>query len=478
MGGEIITSVGIDVGTSTTQLIFSKIIIENRASSYTAPRIAIVGKEVFYRSPIYFTPLLSPTEIDAEGVKKIVTDEYRSANMAPALVNTGAIIITGETARKKNANQLLSALSDMCGEFVVATAGPDLESVLSARGAGTDKISEERRAVVANIDVGGGTSNIAVYEKGNLRGVTCLDIGGRLVKVDNGRISYVYPKIEKLAHDFGLEVSAGASADVATLTKLCKIMAGLLAEGVGLLPASDACKALYTNAGRGLPAGLPKLSGLTFSGGVADFIYNVSQADPFRYGDIGVILGYQIKNHPAFAGINFYTPYETIRATVVGAGTCTTEISGSTISYAAGQLPIKNIPVLRVAEPDEATAAGVEKSLAFQMPIYAPNGHQERIAISLTGEKFRSFDAIQQLADALISGAAPVVEGPYPLIVVVEYDVGKALGHSLNVKLEHKKPVICIDGIHAGNGDYIDIGEPVYGGHVLPVVIKTLIFNS
>ena len=140
MGGETITSVGIDVGTSTTQLIFSRIKIENRASSYTAPRISIVGKEVFYRSPIYFTPLLSSTEIDAEAVKRIVTEEYKRAGMTPALVNTGAIIITGDTARKKNANQLLSALSALSGDFVVATAGPDLESVLSARGAGTDKI--------------------------------------------------------------------------------------------------------------------------------------------------------------------------------------------------------------------------------------------------------------------------------------------------------------------------------------------------
>ena len=478
MGGEIITSVGIDVGTSTTQLIFSKIIIENRASSYTAPRIVIVDKQVTYRSPIYFTPLLSPTEIDAEGVKKIVMDEYAAAGMAPALVNTGAIIITGETARKKNANQLLAALSDMCGEFVVATAGPDLESVLSARGAGTDKISEEQRANVANIDVGGGTSNIAVYSKGNLRGVTCLDIGGRLIKVDGDKITYIYPKIEKLARENGIGITVGDRADVKKLHSLCHIMAGILAEGVGIMPASDACRYLYTNDGKGLPQGLPKLTGLTFSGGVADFVYNVSQADPFRYGDIGVILGYEIKNHPAFSGLDLYTPYETIRATVVGAGTCTTEISGSTISFASGVLPIKNIPVLRVSDEDEATPEGVLHSLSFQMPLYSPNGKTEQVAVSLSGEHYRSFDALQRLADALIAGAKPIVDSRFPLIIVLENDVGKALGHSLNVKLEHKKPVVCIDGIHAANGDYIDIGEPVYGGHVLPVVIKTLIFNS
>ena len=478
MGGETITSVGIDVGTSTTQLIFSRIKIENRASAYTAPRIAIVGKEVFYRSAIYFTPLLSPSEIDAEAVKRIVTEEYRRAGMTPAQVNTGAIIITGETARKKNANQLLSALSALSGDFVVATAGPDLESVLSARGAGTDKISEDERAVVANLDVGGGTSNIALFDKGTLRGVACLDVGGRLVKVENDFITYVYPKVAKVAADSGLTIEVGARADAERLRGLCRLMAGYLAEAVGLLPQSEACRYLYTNDGKGLPAGLPAVAGVTFSGGVADFVYDPPAGGLFRFGDIGVILGDEIRKHPAFSQVKLYTPLETIRATVVGAGTCATEISGSTISYAPGLLPLQNIPILRVPEADEATPEGVERSIKFQLPLYMPDGRAEQIAISLAGDRYKSFAAVQRLAEAVISGARAVVEGPYPLIVVVETDVGKALGHALNVKLAHKKPVICIDGIHSASGDYIDLGEPVFGGHVLPVVIKTLIFNS
>ena len=166
-----IKSIGIDIGTSTTQLVFSRIVVENVAGSYNVPRVSIVDKEVIYRSKIYFTPLRSATEIDAEAVKKIVKDEYEAAGMTPADLSTGAVIITGETARKQNANEVLEALSDFAGDFVVATAGPDLESVLAARGAGTDTISEEHRTAVANLDVGGGTTNIAVYQKGTLRGV-------------------------------------------------------------------------------------------------------------------------------------------------------------------------------------------------------------------------------------------------------------------------------------------------------------------
>ena len=119
---EIIKSVGIDIGTSTTQLIFSELTIENEASN-VVPRINIVDKKVTYRSKIYFTPLLDQKTIDAEKVKGIIEKEYQDAGMKPEDLSTGAVIITGETARKQNANVVLDTLSNLAGDFVVATAG-------------------------------------------------------------------------------------------------------------------------------------------------------------------------------------------------------------------------------------------------------------------------------------------------------------------------------------------------------------------
>ena len=122
---ESLLSVGIDIGTSTTQLILSRLTLANRANPFSVPRIAIEDREVLYRSGIHFTPLLSDTVIDAEGVRTIVAEEYRKSGFAPEQVDTGAVIITGETARKENAREVLSALSQFAGDFVVATAGPD-----------------------------------------------------------------------------------------------------------------------------------------------------------------------------------------------------------------------------------------------------------------------------------------------------------------------------------------------------------------
>jgi len=474
---EVILSVGIDIGTSTTQLIFSQLTIENRASSYTVPRIDIVDKQVVYRSKIYFTPLRSPTEIDSEAVKRIIRDEYAAAGKTPEEVRTGAVIITGETARKQNANEVLEALSDFAGDFVVATAGPDLESVLAARGAGADKYSTEKRTVVANIDVGGGTSNIAVYRKGVLCGTSCLDIGGRLIKIENGKIVYIYTKIQKLAKAHNISISVGERADETVLMSICRIMAAQLAEALHLREPDTEHGELYTNNGKPLPRE-PAVRAITFSGGVADCIYQNNDGDPYRFGDIGVLLGRAIREDTDFRKIEIYKATETIRATVVGAGIHTTEVSGSTIHYERNLLPLKNIPILKVPQEDEASLEALTDSIIKQMPLYKPEGKVEQIAIALNGEAHSSFLEVQALAKAILQGAEELIESKYPLIIVVENDIGKVLGNALNVMLDFKKEVVCIDGIQAKSGDYIDIGEPVAGGQVLPVVIKTLIFNS
>ena len=451
---EVILSVGIDIGTSTTQLIFSRLTIENRASSYTVPRIDIVDKEVIYRSKIYFTPLRSATEIDAEAVKRIVREEYQAAGMTPEMLRTGAVIITGETARKENANEVLEALSDLAGDFVVATAGPDLESVLSARGAGTDALSKEKRTAIANVD-----------------------IGGRLIKVENGRISYVFPKIQALAAANGIPLAVGDRAYPEQLYGVCRLMAAQLAQALRLAGADSHHAGLYTNNGKPLPE-QPAIRAVTYSGGVADCIYQEMEGDVFRFGDIGILLGKAIRADPDLSRVERFTSIETIRATVVGAGTHTTEVSGSTIHYEQGTLPLKNVPILKVSEEDEASLETLKASILNQMPLYMPEGKAEQLAIAFTGEKRTSFADIQALAAAIIESTKEVISSRYPLVVVVENDIGKVLGNALNVLLKREKDVICIDGIRTLSGDYIDIGEPIAGGQVLPVVIKTLIFNS
>lgn len=482
---EVVNSVGIDIGTSTTQLIFSKLTIENRAAGYMVPKVEIVKKEVVYSSDIYFTPLLSNTEIDGEKVSEIIRLEYQKAKMKPKDVRTGAVIITGETARKQNANMVLNSLSDLSGDFVVATAGPDLESMLSGRGAGADTFSEENRNTVANLDVGGGTTNIAVFRKGSLCGVTCLDIGGRLIRIKDEKISYIYSKIQELARQNKIEINVGDKVEIKKIEKICNLMAQELKASLHLSAESQYHRNLYTNKGRGLDSEI-NINSITLSGGVANFVYEPTNEDVFRYGDVGILLGAAIAKSGILDCVECYRSEETIRATVVGAGTHTTEISGSTIFYKKEKLPIKNIPVLKLSKEDEERTSSVGKIIKTQLPIFQTEGKNEVVAIALSGYTYHEFQKIQELADEIIKGTDSgikervdfEIKEKSPLIIVLEADIGKALGNALYMKLKRKRDVICIDSVRSKSGDYIDIGEPVGGGHVLPVVVKTLIFNS
>ena len=130
---EKILSVGIDIGTTTTSLVFSNLTVEKTTGDMFMPKTAITDKTVIYRSPIYFTPLRSNTELDAEKIRQIIEEEYRRAGVQVSEVETGAVIITGDTARKTNAERVLAEISQFAGDFVVAAAGPRLESILAGK---------------------------------------------------------------------------------------------------------------------------------------------------------------------------------------------------------------------------------------------------------------------------------------------------------------------------------------------------------
>ncbi len=473
---EEVISVGIDIGTTTTQLVFSQLLLENTASLSTVPRIEIVEKEVIYRSAIHFTPLRSHSEIDEQQIRALIEAEYRNAGVSPSQVQTGAVIITGEAARKQNAQTVLRALSGLAGEFVVATAGPSLEGIIAGKGAGAEVESKRRGATVVNLDVGGGTTNIAVFRNGEVIDTACLDIGGRLIRFNSqGAIDYVSAKVAALARTLNLNIAVGQRAERTAIEALAGRMAGILEEVLGLVPASPELATMLTD--HDLRRDY-RIDYVSFSGGVADCLFSCGASDPFEYGDIGKLLGGAIAGSKLIQTLPALAAVETIAATVVGAGSHTTNISGSTISVSPGVLPLQNIPVLKLGAEDEALPlAAWGEAIRSKVQWFNLDGEKQNLALAFKGPENLSFDDIKVLAEAIVTGMAEVLCKTCPLIVVVERDLAKVLGQTLRNRLGFVKDVICIDTIRVANGDYIDIGQPLAAGSVVPVIVKTLVFN-
>lgn len=475
MGSDIL-SVGIDIGTSTTQVIFSRISMENTSGYFAVPHIAITDKEVIYKSDIYTTPLKNSYLIDGDAVRDIVSGEFSKAGFSPSDTQTGAVIITGESARKENSALVLEKLSDLAGEFVVSTAGPDLESVIAGKGSGAQSYSDDNACVAANLDIGGGTTNIVIFDCGKVIAKGCLDIGGRLVKLDgNYRVSYISPSAKRISDRLGLDIEEGKTTDVGALKRLCGEMAAVLEQALVLAERSEAYESAVTGGSSALTIDKP-IGAICFSGGVADCIYTPG-GDYLRYGDIGVLLGEAIRAGRLYSDFRLIPPRETIRATVVGAGTYTTSISGSTIAYSHDILPLKNVPVLKLTASEEAEALkGNSDFIRDKVGWFLAQSDSDLLILALRGASNPTYDEIKLMARAIGGGMDLALQPDKPLLIITETDIAKALGQAI-IRLFPGRKVVSVDSVSVEDGDFVDMGRPLMNGVVIPVVVKTLIFG-
>jgi len=446
---ERLLSVGLDVGTTSTQLVVSWLWVENRASGFAVPEMEITRREIRYRSPVYFTPLVEENLVDGEKIREIVEREYGNAGIKREEVDTGAIIVTGETSRKENARTVLEALAEYAGDFVVTTAGPDLESVLAAKGSGAVDCSGETGKTLLHMDIGGGTSNLALIRDGKILRTGCLNVGGRLLKLDKtGRVTYVSPVLAKIS-----AIKEGTVPDRKQLAALAEVLVEALEMAAGRRTVSPLLDQMTTKetGKRWLPPEEPVV--VSFSGGVADCIK--TEYPDQEFGDLGPILGQAIRSS-RLCRETYLLGRETIRATVIGAGCHSTQLSGSTVFHRNIRFPLKNVPVVQT---DSLSDLGSALSCQEVPAILA-----------LPGKMSPSYREIAAMAEQLVQ------QMKAPILLCLQQDMAKALGQALAVRLPEDTPILCIDRIRVGEGSYLDIGEPV--GSALPVVVKTLVLSK
>ena len=468
----VVLSVGVDIGSSTSHLVFSRIVLERLDSRYI-----VTTRETFYQSDILLTPYAAGEHIDAQALGAFIERQYKDASVDPDEIDTGALILTGVAVRRRNARNIGELFARQAGKMVAVSAGDSLETVMAAHGSGAVARSIRDGATVMNVDVGGGTSKIALCSDGRVIDVTALDVGARLVCVDAaGRIVRVEEAGRRFGAELGLTLDLGVVLVVEAQRALAALMADRLFEAMaGGSPFSRGSGLLRLDP----LASSPRIDAITFSGGVAEYIYG---REAQSYGDLGAPLAEEIRARIARLGARLERSNEGIRATVIGASQYTTQVSGSTIFVSPLEtLPVRNVPVIAPAfalDAEAIDASAVASTIRAVLRRLDLGDSDIPIAVFVPWRGSATFARLDGFCRGVIEGLATVLARGHPVVLAGDGDVGGLLGIHLREESRLANPIISVDGLELKEFDYIDIGTMLPNSGAVPVVIKSLIFPS
>ncbi|MGD0027014.1 MAG: ethanolamine ammonia-lyase reactivating factor EutA [Xanthobacteraceae bacterium] len=466
-------TVGIDIGSSTSHLLFAKVALQ-RQSQGLSSRFVVVGREIVWRSPILLTPFLPDGTIDAHALGEFVRGCYRAAGFAQSEIDSGAVILTGEAIKRKNARAIDELFAEQAGKFVCATAGHKLECRLAAHGSGAVALSKARNACILHADVGGGTTKLALIDRGVIVGLSALAAGGRLIATDaDGAWTRIDQSAQLVADDLRITLSPQALVDPAVRRKIARRLALVEADFILGAPLDRLGESLL------LTERLPRAcapTGITFSGGVAEYMFGHEEEE---FGDIAKLLAAELARELSRrSALPLIDPGQRIRATVIGASQFTVQVSGKTIYLPDPYvLPVHNVPVVRVGldcsgaiDPERLAAAiraGLEEIDLDRNP---------RVAIAFSWRGDPEHSRLKGAGEGILRALSPINERIKLLLLMIDGDIGKTLGRLLHRELGWPGKIVSIDGMELQELDYVDVGELIAPPGVVPVVIKSLLF--
>ncbi len=472
-----LVSVGIDIGSSGTQVIFSRVYMRRLSEELTS-RYFVVKRETLHQSPVVLTPYQSETRIDERAVGDIIDRAYAEANIHPDQIDTGAVILTGEALRRENAKAIADVIAEMGGEFVCATAGHHMESLLAAYGSGAAKLSHDLRRPVLNVDIGGGTTKLALLEGGRVVHSAAIHIGGRLAVISEGRLTRLDPAGKQLATNAGLDWSLGATVSEAEVERVTDWMADALVAALTRSPAPANVEALWLTEPLEPVEGI---AGVMFSGGVGEYVSGREAKD---FGDLGKRFGEALRHRIDARAL----PYpmlpagECIRATAIGASEYSVQLSGNTvyISNPGGLLPRKNLQVLQpdVSLAGEIDAARVTQAIRRHFESFDLVEGEAEVALAFRWSGAPSYARLAALARGIVEALPMTILEAKPLYLVVDGDVAHSLGALLKEEWSVASDVLVIDGVALWDFDYVDLGRVRMPSYTVPVTIKSLVFSE
>ena len=467
-------TIGIDIGSSTSHLLFAKVTLQRQAQGLSS-RFFVVDREIVWRSPIMLTPFLPNGTIDAASLGEFIHQSYQAAGLARSEVDSGAVILTGEAIKRTNARAIDELFAEEAGKFVCATAGHKLECTLAAHGSGAVALSRLQRECILHVDVGGGTTKLSLIDNGRILGVSAFAVGGRLLATDSeGRWTRIDDSARMVAEELGLATDPESLADGKVRHAVADRLAGLAVDQIVGAPLDPLGTALALTEPLPRPVAPTRI---TFSGGVSEYIFAHEERD---FGDIAKPLARALlADLGRHSGLPLSDPGSGIRATVIGASQFTVQVSGKTI-YLSDEsiLPVHNVPVLH-ADVDlsgEIDGAAVCASIAAKLSQMDLEP-QSRVAVALRWAGDPEHRRLKTLAQAVMRALAPQGRRDQLLLLMIDGDVGKTIGRLLHRELGLVGRLVSIDGVQLQDLDFVDIGELISPPGVVPVVIKSLLFS-
>jgi len=473
-----LTSVGIDIGSAGTQLIFSRIHLR-RLGEDLSSRYAVVSRETLFQSPVALTPYRDEERIDEKALADIIDDAYAQAGLHPDQIDSGVVILTGEALRRENAQAISELLAENGGEFVCTAAGHHLEAMLAAYGSGAARVAHDAGKRILNVDIGGGTTKLAVVEGGRIAAMAAVHIGGRLQVVDAaGHIVRLDPAGRYHAGEAGFSWKVGDRVTRAEMARVADWMAEALIAAIVKRPMPHAIEHLYLT---DPIADYGRVDGVMFSGGVAEYVYDRESRD---FGDMGKLLGSALARRLKEGALPWplLPPGECIRATAFGASEYSVQLSGNTIyiSSPGDLLPRKNLQVLQPPYICGEDIAPAELARVIQRHCIAfdlEEGATE-VALAFRWAGAPSYPRIAAFARGIAAGLPRTIASGKPLYLVLDGDIAQTLGAILREELKLPNEILVIDGVTLWDLDYIDLGRIRLPSHTVPVTIKSLVFSE
>ena len=471
---ELIT-VGIDIGSSTSHLMFSRIHLQREQTAHSS-RYVVVDRETLYRSTILLTPYMADYSINTEQLQSFVNGAYAAAGYTPADIDSGAIILPGEAVNRSNAHAIADIFAASAGKFVCASAGHNLESILAANGSGAVALSARTRTTVLNVDIGGGTTKFALVNAGTIVRTAAINVGGRLIATNpQQRLTRIEQAAQTVAESIGVQLVRGQALSETDRSSIADALAACVVEVmVGEISSPLRTQLMLTS---DLALSDP-IDAIVFSGGVSEYIYGNETTD---FGDLAIALARSVAEKVTEKGMA--TPVqqatERIRATVIGASQFTVQLSGNTLSISDPDLlPFRNVPVLLSKLPEErdfdsTEVADLIKNSFTRMDLVEG---EDTVALAFEWDGLPRYAQLRNIAEGVRLAAPKSISAGFPLILVFTGDFGKLVGDAMKLDMGLPNPIISIDNLELQEFDYIDIGDMIYPARVVPVVVKSLVF--